>query len=124
MATSRQVRALRGATTVERDESELLIAATEELLGELFERNGVELHDLVSMIFTATPDLRSDFPAVAARRLGIDDLPLLCARELDVPGAPQRCIRVLMHLYTSRDRSELRHVYLGGAKELRRDLAQ
>jgi chorismate mutase len=85
-------------------------------------RNGVDKHDLISVIFTATEDLTALFPATAARREGLGDVPLLCARELSVQGATPRCIRVLMHLTTERSPSELRHVYLEGAKGLRDDL--
>ncbi|MFN2525981.1 MAG: chorismate mutase, partial [Actinomycetota bacterium] len=81
------------------------------------------LDDVVSLLFTATPDLRAEFPAVAARRLGIAHVPLLCAREIDVPGAVPRCVRVLMHLYTSLGAAELRHIYRGEARGLRSDLA-
>lgn len=118
------VRALRGATTVERDDAETIIEATRELLEEMLVRNGVATEDLISLVFTATPDLVSDFPAAAARAIGISDVPLLCAREIAVDGALPRCIRVLMHLHTTRSRGQLRHVYLNGATSLRSDLEQ
>ncbi len=118
------VRAVRGATTVASNEVAAIAAATRELLGEMFERNAVAADDLISVLFTATPDLTADFPAAAARALGISDVPLLCAQELDVEGAIPRCIRVLMHLNTSRERSELRHVYLNDARSLRSDLVE
>lgn len=118
------VRALRGATTVERDEAQAIIDATRELLQEMLVRNEVAPEDLISLVFTATPDLVSDFPAAAARALGISDVPLLCAREIAVEGALPRCIRVLMHLHTTRTRAQLRHVYLNGATSLRADLGQ
>jgi chorismate mutase len=89
----------------------------------MFERNGVDPDDLVSLLFTATPDLRAEFPAAAARRIGVSDCPLLCAQEIDVAGAIPRCVRVLMHLYTTRERTALRHVYLGEARRLRTDLS-
>lgn len=118
------VRALRGATSVEADRAEAIVAATRELLEELLARNGATGDDLVSVVFTATPDLTAAFPAAAARSLGLADVPLLCATEIAVPGAPPRVIRVLAHLYTARRRSELEHVYLHDAAELRSDLTQ
>lgn len=118
------VRALRGATSVEADRADAIVSATRELLEELLARNGATADDLVSIVFTATPDLTAAFPAAAARALGLADVPLLCARELDVAGAQPRVIRVLAHLYTERDRSELEHVYLHEAAGLRSDLTQ
>jgi chorismate mutase len=120
----RQIRALRGATTAAANEPEAIVDATVELLDEMFKRNGVHHDDLVSLIFTATPDLTAEFPAAAARRLGISDVPLLCAREIDVQGAVGLCIRVLVHLYSERDYASLRHVYLGRARQLRTDLVE
>jgi chorismate mutase len=116
--------ALRGATTVASDTAEAIVAATQELLEALFKKNAVALEDLVSLVFTATADLSAEFPAAAARQLGIEDVPLLCAREIDVPDALPRCIRVLVHLYSARTRAGLRHVYLGDARRLRADLPQ
>jgi chorismate mutase len=118
------VRALRGATTVDRDEPQEVTQATRELLEEMLSRNSVRAEDLISVVFTATPDLVSEFPAAAARSLGIADVPLLCATEIAVPGAVERCVRVLIHLNTERSRAELHHVYLRGASHLREDLAQ
>lgn len=120
----RRLRALRGATTTSADDADEIVAATVELLGEMLTRNGIEHDDLVSMIFTTTPDLHAEFPAFGARKAGISDIPLLCSQEIDVPGAIERCIRVLMHLYTDRDYSALRHVYLGDARQLRTDLPE
>ena len=117
-----RVRGLRGATTVAEDSSEEVMKATAELLREMMERNGVTRDDLVTIIFTATPDITSEFPAAAARSIGISDIPLLCAREIDVKGAIPRVIRILMHIYTERELSELRHVYLKDAQPLRTDL--
>jgi chorismate mutase len=117
-----RVRALRGATSVEIDDREAILEATEQLLGEMLRRNDVELDDLVSIVFTATSDLTSAFPALAARRLGITEVPLLCAAEIAVPDAMPRCVRVLMHLYTHLDSASLRHVYLRDAQDLRADL--
>lgn len=116
------LRALRGATTVEVDEPEHVSARVRELVTAMIERNGVAHDDIVSVIFTATEDVVSIFPASAARAVGLGDVPLLCARELSVAGATPRCIRVLMHLYTERSRAELHHVYLEGARGLRDDL--
>ena len=118
------VRALRGATTVEHDEAGAIIEATVEVLRELLSRNAVAPEDVISVVFTATPDLTSEFPAVAARELGLSDVPLLCATEIAVPGAVPHCVRVLMHLNTRRSRAELQHVYLRGARHLRDDLFQ
>lgn len=118
------MRALRGATTVAADDAGQIVAATKELLESMFERNAVDRDDLISVIFTVTADLRSEFPATAARALGIQDVPLLCTTEIPVAGAVPRCIRVLMHLYTTRPRAELRHVYLGEARQLRTDLPE
>lgn len=86
------------------------------------ERNGIAHDDVISMLLTATDDIHSAFPAAAARAVGFGEVPLLCARELDVAGAPKRCIRVMMHLETDHERSDLRHVYLRGAIGLRGDL--
>lgn len=119
-----RIRGLRGATTVDEDTSSQIIDSTAELIEAMMDRNEVAKDDLVTIIFTSTPDLRSEFPAAAARTLGISDVPLLCATELDVVGAIPRVVRILMHLYTSRPADQLRHVYLRGAKPLRTDLPQ
>jgi chorismate mutase len=117
-----RLRALRGATTAEANEAGAIVAATRALLEELLAANEVAVDDLVSIIFTSTPDLDAEFPAAAARALGLGHVPLLCATEIGVPGAPARCIRVLAHLYTERDYASLRHVYRGDARGLRTDL--
>lgn len=114
---------MRGATTVARDDGDEIVAATTALLAAMLERNGATPEALISVVFTATPDLVAAFPAAAARALGIADVPLLCATEIPVAGSLERCIRVLMHLYTDRPRTELKHVYLGDARALREDLA-
>ena len=119
-----RLRALRGATTARADEARAIVDATERLLAEMIGRNGIATEDLVSMIFTTTSDLSAEFPAAAARALGLSSVPLLCAREIDVPGSVPRCIRVLMHLYTTRGDETLRHVYLEGAEQLRTDLLE
>jgi chorismate mutase len=113
--------ALRGATTVERNDADAILAATAELIGALIERNELRTDDIVSCIFTATGDLNAEYPAVAARELGFERVPLLCARELDVPGALRRVIRVLIHYYAP-DEHVARHVYLHEARGLRADL--
>ncbi|MFL5799791.1 MAG: chorismate mutase [Actinomycetota bacterium] len=117
------LRAARGAITAGRDDRDAVLDATERLLRELLRRNEIEPDDVVSILFTATDDLRSVFPAEAARRMGLEDVPLLCARELDVAGALPSVIRVLLHFPTTRARSEVEHVYLEGARSLRDDLA-
>ena len=119
-----RLRALRGATTAEANDAGAIIEATAELLREMLRRNDVDPDAVVSVIFTATPDLNAEFPASAARKIGMSHVPLLCAREIDVPDAVERCVRVLMHLYTSRDAAGLKHVYLGDAKQLRTDLPE
>ena len=112
--------ALRGATTVERNDSTAILEATEELVQTLLERNTLSASDLVSAIFTCTNDLDAEFPAVAARNMGLSKVPLLCAREIDVPGALPRVIRVMVHCYSV---SEPQHVYLREAASLRTDLS-
>jgi chorismate mutase len=112
---------LRGATSVERNDAGAILGETEHLMRELMDRNGLGPDALVSCIFTATPDLDAEFPAVAARRLGLGGVPLLCAQEIDRPGAPPRIIRVLVH-YHAEEGHRPQHVYLGEAKALRADL--
>ena len=116
-----RLRALRGAITVPENDADAILAATEELVREVMERNNVRIDDMVSCIFTCTDDLDAEFPAVAARRLGLSTVPLLCARELSVPGSLPRVIRLLLHCYADPD-SEVSHVYLRDAVSLRRDL--
>jgi chorismate mutase len=116
-----QLRALRGAISVEKNDADAILFATEELMREVMERNSIEPDRMVSCIFTCTNDLDAEFPAVAARRLGLSAVPLLCAREIDVPGALPRVIRLLLHCYADPD-TEARHVYLRDAESLRRDL--
>jgi chorismate mutase len=118
------VRALRGATTVDEDTREQITDRVVELLEAMMERNGVEHDDLISVWFTATPDIHAMFPAEAARKIGWGDVPLLCAQELDIAGATPRVIRVLAHLLSDRRRSALHHVYLHGARSLRDDLPE
>jgi chorismate mutase len=113
--------ALRGANNVERNEADAILTATDQLMRELMRRNGLEPKSMVSCIFTLTNDLDAEFPAVAARRLGLTQVPLLCAREIPVPGSMPRVIRALVHYYADGDH-EPQHVYLGNARELRTDL--
>jgi chorismate mutase len=116
------MRAVRGATTVVADEPALIREAVIELLEAVLDENDIVPADVISAVFTATPDLISEFPAHAARLFGWTDIPLLCAQELPVRDALPRCIRVLMHAETRRARSEIRHVYLREAILLRADL--
>ncbi len=116
------VRAVRGAIQVDEDDRQQVLDATTELLSAVLERNALVADDLISVVFTATPDLRSEFPAYAARQMGITDVPLLCACEIDVPGAMPRVLRLLAHVDTELDRAQIRHVYLRGAVGLRTDL--
>jgi chorismate mutase len=113
--------ALRGANSVAANDAEAILAATDALIRELIERNALRAEAMVSCIFTLTDDLDAEFPAVAARRLGLDKVPLLCAREVPVPGSMPRVIRLLMHYYAPAGH-EPRHVYLGEARALRGDL--
>lgn len=113
--------ALRGATSVDANTEDAILAATEELMSALIERNALEIERIVSCIFTVTDDLDAAFPAVAARRLGLDRVPLLCAREINVPGSLAGVIRVMLHYYAPSDHTA-RHVYLGAARSLRTDL--
>lgn len=118
------MRALRAATQLDVDEREHLLDSVEELLVELLQQNDLSTDELISVLFTVTPDLTCEFPAVAARRLGMGDVPLLCAQELDIADAMPRVVRVMAHVETDRPRAAMRHVYLRGAVALRRDLAQ
>jgi chorismate mutase len=116
-----RLHALRGAITVERNDAGAILDATRELMRELMDRNGIGPDQMVSCIFTCTDDLDAQFPAVAARDLGLGRVPLLCTREIDVPGALERVIRVLLHYYGDGDH-KAQHVYLREAKTLREDL--
>lgn len=118
----RHLRALRGATTFDVDETEHVAERVIALVNEMCARNSVAHDDIVSILFSATPDLHSVFPAAALRRIGFGDVPLMCSQELDINGAKQRCIRVMMHLYTATERAGLHHVYLEDAADLRDDL--
>jgi chorismate mutase len=116
-----KLRALRGATTVEENEAEAILDATDELVRELMDRNALPAERMVSCIFTCTDDLNAEFPAVAARRLGLGAVPLLCTREIAVPGSLPRTIRLLLHCYAD-EHEPAQHVYLREAVVLRRDL--
>lgn len=116
------VRAVRGAIQVDRNDRDAVIEATAEMVREVLARNGIDPVDLISVIFTATPDLTAEFPAYAARAIGVTDVPLLCATEIDVPGAMPRVIRMLAHVESALAREDVRHVYLRGAAALRTDL--
>ncbi|MFE6335411.1 chorismate mutase [Streptomyces sp. NPDC057798] len=118
------VRAVRGAVQLDVDEAGHMDERVGALLTAVLERNGLTRDDLISIWFTATPDLHSDFPAAAARKLGIVDVPLICAQELDIAGAMPRVVRVLAHVESDLPRSEVAHVYLGAAAALRKDIAQ
>lgn len=118
------VRAIRGAVQLDVDEREHLLDSTRELVGAVMQANGLVPDDLISIVFTCTPDLTSEFPAVAAREVGLGSVPLLCAVEIDVPTAMPRVVRLLAHADTDRPRDAVQHVYLRGAVALRRDIAQ
>ena len=119
-----RVLALRGATTCDENTQAEIEAKTQKLVAEMLERNAIAHDDLVSIIFTATEDLTTEFPATAARKLGLGDVPLLCARELAIVTGMKRCIRVLMHFYGEQERASLHHVYLENARSLRDDLPE
>ena len=123
MPSERHLGAIRGATTVDEDEASAIRHATAELLRRIVALNELRTGDIISALFTVTPDLRSAFPAHAARELGWTDVALLCTMEIPVPGAIARCIRVLLHVDTATPRKRLRHVYLRGARSLRPDWA-
>ncbi|GAA2580664.1 chorismate mutase [Actinomadura fulvescens] len=118
------VRAIRGATQVDADVRDQILEATTELVTEVMARNELTTDDVISVIFTATPDLTAEFPALAARKLGFHDVPLLCASEIAVPHALPRVIRLMAHVEVDRPRSDVQHVYLRGATALRLDIAQ
>jgi chorismate mutase len=122
MPPSMRLFALRGATSIERDEASLILAGTTALLREILDRNTLSPDDVVSCIFTCTHDLTAEYPAVAARAMGFNRVPLLCAQELAVPGSMSRVVRLLMHFYAPEDH-EVQHVYQGEAKRLRLDIA-
>ncbi len=117
-------RGIRGATTVESNTREAILAATRELLDEMVRANDVRKDDVASAYFTTTPDLDAEFPAVAARGVGWSNVALMCGHEMDVPGSLRLCLRILLHVNTERTQTEICHVYLRGAAVLRPDIAQ
>lgn len=116
--------AVRGATTISKDKPEEVLAATCEMLTEIFERNSIVPENIISILFTVTPDIRSEFPAVAARNLGLTSTPLMCAQEIFKEGSLPLCIRVLIHFYTDLTKSQIKPVYMNNAIKLRPDLVQ
>ena len=121
LVTEERLFAVRGAVQAEANEAEAILDATETLLRDLLDRNSLSAETMVSCLFTTTEDLDAEFPAVAARRLGLDTVPLICAREIDVPGAMPRVIRAMVHYYAPTGHRPA-HVYLGATQELRADL--
>lgn len=118
------VRAIRGATQIDADDAELMREAVVELISLILKSNDLNSEDLISVLFTCTPDLISDFPAASARAMGLGQVPLLCAVEMAVPGSLPRTIRVLIHCETPLKQNEISHIYLRGATVLRKDIAQ
>ncbi|HEX6310524.1 MAG TPA: chorismate mutase [Acidimicrobiia bacterium] len=119
-----RLQALRGAITCTQNSKGEIEEKTQRLIKELLARNELDHDDLVSIIFTMTSDLTAEFPAAAARALGLGDIPLLCARELEIDQGMPKCIRMMIHCYTERPRDQLHHVYLDGARALRDDLPE
>ncbi|MEI6404855.1 MAG: chorismate mutase [Actinomycetes bacterium] len=118
------VRAIRGATCLTQDDVAEMTDAVVELMQEILDKNSLTNDDLVSVFFTATPDLHSAFPAASARTIVAPDVPLICAQEIDVAGAMARVIRVMVHVNSDLPRSDMKHIYLRGAQALRQDIAQ
>lgn len=118
------IKAVRGAVQLKADDRQEMLEAVKEVLQQMMQKNNLAVSDLISVIFTSTPDLVCEFPAVAARELGIGEIPLMCSVEINVPRALPRVVRVMMHANTGLTTSEVRHIYIRGAEVLRRDLAQ
>ncbi|RYP86005.1 chorismate mutase [Nocardioides guangzhouensis] len=118
------VRAVRGATQLESDVREHMLDRVAEMVLDVMESNGLTVDDFISVVFTATGDLHSEFPAYAARRLGFGEVPLICARELEIEGSMPRVVRMMAHVETDLPRADITHVYLHGAANLRRDLTR
>jgi chorismate mutase len=116
------VRGIRGAITVEENTTEQIDLATQEMLRAIVEANSLKVNDIISVLFTVTPDLNAAFPAKSARMLGWQSVPLMCSTEIPVPGALPRCIRVLLHINTEKSQEDVHHVYLRRAVQLREDL--
>jgi chorismate mutase len=119
-----KVRAIRGAVQVDADDRQAILEGTTELVTAVMGRNGLTTDDVISVIFSATPDLSAEFPALAARKLGFGEVPLLCCSEIAVPSAMPRVVRLMMHVETELSRADIQHVYLRGAAALRLDIAQ
>jgi chorismate mutase len=124
MISAMSVRAIRGAVQVEENSASAIATGTKELLSEILRANALEVTQIISVLLTATPDLNAAFPAAAAREVGFESTPLLCAVEIDVPGALPRVVRAMVTVETELSLPEITHIYLGGAKALRRDIAQ
>jgi chorismate mutase len=124
MISAMSVRAIRGAVQVEANTPEAISAGTQDLLSEILKANKLSIESVISVLLTATPDLNAAFPAAAAREVGFEATPLLCAVEIDVQGALPRVVRAMFTVETELKSSEISHIYLGGAKALRRDIAQ
>ena len=118
------VRAIRGAIQVDANDRDAILEGTAELVAAVMSRNDLTADDVISVLFTMTPDLTAEFPALAARKTGFHAVPLMCATEIPVPGAMPRVVRLMAHVDTDRPRSEIQHVYLRGAAALRLDIAQ
>jgi chorismate mutase len=118
------VRAIRGATQLEEDVREHMLDRVAEMVTDVMTSNGLEIDDFISVVFTATSDLHSEFPAYAARQLGFGEVPLICARELEIAGSMPRVVRMMAHVETDLPRADITHVYLHGAAALRSDLTR
>jgi chorismate mutase len=118
------VRAVRGATQLDVDDRDHMLERVTEMVTQVMDANGWDVDDFISIIFTATTDLVSEFPAYAARQLGFDDVPLICARELEIESSMPRVVRMMAHVETDLSRKDITHVYLHGAAALRRDLSR
>ncbi|GAE89036.1 chorismate mutase [Acetivibrio straminisolvens] len=114
--------AIRGATTVSNNDADEILTETQNLLKEMAQKNGLAEDDIISIIFTVTKDLDAAFPAIAARNIGWTSTALMCMNEIDVPGSLKKCIRIMMHVNSDKDKKDIKHVYLNGAKVLRPDL--
>src|SRR5262249_27120663 len=117
-------RGVRGATTIGQNDREEILTATRQLLALLIRRNGIDSRDVASALFTTTPDVDAEFPALAARQLGWLDVPLLCGHEMSIPGSLPHCIRVLVHWNTDKSQTEIQHIYIREAERLRPDLCK
>ncbi len=118
------IRGIRGATQIDSDDAGLMKEAVVELMSEIIRANALTVEDLISVFFTVTTDIRSDFPAASARAMGLGDVPLICSIEIPVPGSLPRTIRALVHCQTDRSQKQIAHIYLRGTSVLRKDLAQ